>query len=470
MPRRTCFTVLVLLVVVGVGGARLSADDGPLSKVAFGSCADQNHPCPVWKAIGGFEPQRLVLLGDNIYADLVDGKLKPATPERIAAAYRALKGNADFAVLQQRVPILATWDDHDYGNNDAGVEWEHKDAAAKLFHDFFGTPVNSPRRTQAGIYHAEIVGPPGKRVQFLLLDTRYFRTQLEKGDTPLPGFRAKPYIPADSPSASMLGEAQWKWLETQLKQPAEIRFLCSSIQVVSDEHPSEKWSTMPIERQRLYDLIRTTGANGVIVLSGDRHLGDISVDNDAIDYPLYDITASGLNQGNQGWRAVEPNRYRVAALPYGNHFGAIEIDWDASDPIIDLQLRHEDGRVAVSSRVPLSKLAGKGQQKPLPEGFRRPETCLTMEEGAEAATQFVVAGGRMLGNRSRLLLNSQSDYRNPKNLTVMLPGETLRDRWENADVKTFQGKTVRARGVIRSFNGVKQLEVSDPSSLELVDE
>ncbi len=443
--------------------------DQPITKIAFGSCATQQRPCPIWSTIADYQPDWLLLLGDNIYADVVEGRLKPATPERIQEAYDELARFPDFMRLRQQTPIFATWDDHDYGNNDAGVEWEHKDAAAKMFHDFFGTPADSPLRKQRGIYDAKIIGPPGKRVQMIMLDTRYFRSELEKGTEPLPGFRAKPYVAASGEGVTMLGDAQWKWLAEQLKQPAELRIIGSSIQVLSDDHPFEKWGNMPAERERLFELIRSQEASGVVIISGDRHLGEISVDNDVVGYPLYDVTASGLNQANLGWRMPEPNVRRHSSLPYGNHFGSIEIDWDAEDPVVSLQLRHEDGEIAVQSRVPLSLLKAGPAPKPRPEGVVSPLQALAMNEGDGLTVQFNVVTGRVIGDGERILLNSDIDFRGPKNFTVVVNRSALTGAYANANFDSFKGKTIRATGAISLYNGAKQLQIDDAAKLLLVE-
>jgi alkaline phosphatase D len=459
---------LVGLTLSSSGFQAASKDEKAVSRIAFGSCADQQKPCPIWGTIADYQPDRLLLLGDNIYADLVGGQLKPATPERIAAAYEELEKLPDFQRLRNQTKILATWDDHDYGNNDAGVEWEHKDVAAKLFHDFLRTPADSELRKQRGVYSSEIVGPPGKRVQFIMLDTRYFRSELEKGGQPLPGFRARPYIPASAESATMLGETQWKWLEQELLKPAEVRLIASSIQVLSNDHPFEKWGNFPRELQRLFDLLRKTEASGVILLSGDRHLGEISLDPEAISYPLYDITASGLNQANSGWRSPEPNRFQVASLAYGNHFGAVEIDWSLKDPLIKLQLRHEDGEIAVQARVLLSQLNALPADKPLLEGFVTPAQAFQIEVGEAAYVQFTVRSARAIAGGTRVLINSEKDNRNPKNLTVVLERSALTGPLADLDPSTLINKTIKASGVISLYNGTKQVQISDSSGLEVL--
>jgi len=448
----------------------MPTDDQVITRIAFGSCADQNRPCPIWQTIHDYQPDLLLLLGDNVYADILDGRLSPSTPERIQQAYDHLASDPGFALLRRDVPMLATWDDHDYGNNDAGFEWEHKDASAKIFHDFFGTPVDSPLRQQAGVYQAKVFGPSGRRVQVIMLDTRYFRSALTRSTQRIPGFTFLPYLPQTGAEATMLGQAQWEWLEQQLRQPADIRIIASSIQVLSNEHPFEKWGNYPEERERLFQLIRKTGAGGVVILSGDRHLGDISMCDQSIHYPLYDITASGLNQARQTWRANEPNAYRIAGLPYGNHFGTIEIDWTAPSPRLKLQLRHEDGEIAVQARIDLDKLQAPQPSLPVPAGMLDPLSALNTASGEEVTIQFRVLSGREIGNRDRIYLNSEKDYQNSRNFAVVLMGEALDETWEGARLSTFLNKTIRVTGNISESNQRKEIIVNQPAQIKVIPE
>jgi alkaline phosphatase D len=165
---------------------------------------------------------------------------------------------------------------------------------------------------------------------------------------------------------TVLGETQWKWLEAQLKVPAEVRIIGSGVQVVADEHGSEMWGNFPSERARLFQLIRSTKANGVVILSGDRHLSEISrlpADHKlGVGYPLFDVTSSSLNvpSGNftpAGVRfANEINSYRVGLTYFDTNFGTIDIDWSQSDPVLRLQIRDEKGGVVLQQRLKLSQL------------------------------------------------------------------------------------------------------------------
>jgi alkaline phosphatase D len=338
----------------GVLRAASGALAEPLRRIAFGSCAQQDAPQPIWDAVLAADPQLFLFLGDNIYGDTTDMAV-------LRAKYRMLAAQPGFRRLRQRVPVLAVWDDHDYGANDAGAEYPMKAASQRAFLDFFGVPGDSPRRRRPGVYDARVFGPPGRRVQVILLDLRYFRSPLRRQDV---GAERRalgygPYVPNAAPGATMLGAAQWRWLARQLAVPAEVRLIASSVQVVASEHGWEGWGQLPGERRRLFDVIRAARADGVLFLSGDVHWGELSRSDEG-PYPLYDFTSSALNQE---WpQALNlPNARRVGAVvyPYPN-FGTVEIEWGESDPAVRLRLHAERGGAPVlAHELRLSELRGR---------------------------------------------------------------------------------------------------------------
>lgn len=461
--RRVAAALLLLLLA-----STAQADDPKvLTKIAFGSCVDQDKPVPIFDTMADAKPELLLMIGDNMYADL-DRKVK-VTPDVIREKYKLMEKVPGFVKLKATCPMLGTWDDHDYGKNDAGAEWEHKDGAQEAFLDFFGVGKDDPRRKQKGIYHAEIYGTPGKRVQFIMLDTRYFRSPVKKAPFD-PKTKVAAYIPNTDPDATVLGAEQWKWLEEQLKKPAEVRFLVSSIQVISDEHPWEKWANFPKEREKLYALLNSTKANAVIILSGDRHMAEISLDTKAIGYPLYDITSSGFNQASKGWRAPEANSKRLAGMPFGDNFGFITIDWSGDDPRVGVQIRDEDGDVTGGFKVRLSTLKGSGSgvgvvPMNLPEGVISPADA-AKKVGEKVTVQYTVAS---VGGKANLYLNTNKDFRAKDNFAVVLTPKAQTGKWEKAGADTFVGKTIRATGTVRLNKDAPQVEIADPKDLEIVE-
>lgn len=328
-----------------------AAADSRLTRIAFGSCARESDPQPIWEAIVAGRPELFIFTGDNIYGDTADMSV-------MRAKYALLAAQPGFGRLRQLCPILATWDDHDFGQGDGGADFAMKRGSQAAFLDFFGVPADSPRRRREGIYDAASFGPPGKRVQVILLDTRFFRSPLKRVPKGTPG-RAK-YVPNHEPGITMLGDAQWRWLETRLKEPAELRILVSSIQAISEEHGAECWANFPAERARLFALIRATRADGVVILSGDRHHAEISRlkedDPTGVGYPLYDITASSLNRGPKRLEGGEPNRHRMSDLYLLNNYGVIEIDWDRPDPAFAVRIHDQAGKPIMQESIVLSQL------------------------------------------------------------------------------------------------------------------
>jgi alkaline phosphatase D len=100
----------------------------------------------------------------------------------------------------------------------------------------------------------------------------------------------------------------------------------SSIQFLSEEHGFEAWGTMPHERDKLEKLIIDSKAKGVFILSGDRHISEISRKNIGNRlYPLYDFTSSGLTHSYNRFSG-EPNKYRITPVVYQKSYGIVRFN------------------------------------------------------------------------------------------------------------------------------------------------
>lgn len=327
-------------------GSNVSADT--IDKIAFGACLKEDRKQTIWQAIINEEPDLFIFTGDNIYADTFDAKI-------MQQKYDLLSQQPGFKRLSTTVPIYATWDDHDYGQNDVGEENPIKEQSEQLFLDFYQIPVTSSARERQGIYQSYMLGSPGKDIQIILLDTRYFRGPLVE-DKPTEECPNKNYGKQLNPEISILGHAQWQWLSHELEKPAKMRIIVSSIQVIPDEHCWEKWSNFPFEREKLFELIAKSKANGVIFISGDRHLAEVSrIKHNKIEYPIYEITSSGMNTRMYG--EGEQNRHRLSNDNFReNNYGIIEIHWDDVSPYLSLQIHNKYGNLLFRHDLPLKSL------------------------------------------------------------------------------------------------------------------
>lgn len=322
--------------------------DTPLHRIGFGSCLHQSRPQPIWSAIIKADPQLFLMIGDNVYGDVKSPDL-----HELRSAYEKQAKQPDFAVARGLFPFLAIWDDHDFGRNDGGADFPHSKRARKLFNAFWQGSGSITPADQDGLYYAKSFGPHGRRTQIIMLDTRSFRSPLRlrpKGAT-----GKGRYLPDADPAKTMLGTAQWTWLSEKLKQPADLRLLVSSIQVLAEGHGFERWGNLPLERQRLFELIQSTGANGVVMLSGDRHRAAIYVNPKDGPYPLHEITSSSLNLPFAD--PTETGPYQHGEMYGEANFGTIEIDWDKR--IVQLSIHGPDGRAVRKSTIALGSLRAR---------------------------------------------------------------------------------------------------------------
>ena len=128
-------------------------------------------------------------------------------------------------------------------------------------------------------------------MKIILLDGRYFRDELSKDNS-----KKKRYLPNET--GDILGETQWKWLSKELSDTTiNLYFIACGIQMIAKDHRFEKWANFPQARQRLFDLLVQKQPKAVMLLSGDRHIAEISkVSLEGLPYDLFDITSSGLNR------------------------------------------------------------------------------------------------------------------------------------------------------------------------------
>lgn len=331
------------------------------SRIAFGSCARQDRPQPIWDAVLAADPELFIFLGDNIYGDTRDAAV-------LQAKYNQLATQRGFRRLCERTPVLAIWDDHDFGEDDAGGDYPLKEASRQLFCDFWGESAQSPRRTQDGIYDAIVLAAGSRRLQILLPDLRFNRTPMRRrklvGDSCRAGSNKVesdplgvpgPYERNPDPAATMLGEPQWRWLERQLAQPADIRIFASSVQVVADFPGWEGWINFASDHQRLLQTIRRQRANGLFCISGDMHFAEVSRHDLNAPYPIWDFTSSGLTEV---WTVPTPNALRVGKVFTEPNFGLLTLDWRAAGaPALRFEARDAQGRSRLVQDVNTAELA-----------------------------------------------------------------------------------------------------------------
>ena len=271
-------------------------------KIGLGSCLDQDYPQPIWQSIKKEDLNYFIFLGDNVYGDTRYGSLR-----KMKSAYdKQKKVLPDFL---NDISIFSIWDDHDFGINDGGADYRFKRQAQELYLDFWEITKDDDRSNREGIYFSKNEIFFNKKFKFIFLDTRFFRSKL-KG-------KKSNYIENIEPDATILGNAQWTWLENELKSDFDFLFIFSSIQIIAKDHRFEKWSNFPIERAKLFELLEQFN-DKTILFSGDRHRAGIYRKNGIIE-----VTSSSMNKPGSSFN--ETDSYLIGKTYPQENYGVVEI-------------------------------------------------------------------------------------------------------------------------------------------------
>eukprot|EP00441_Pelagodinium_beii_P004793 CAMPEP_0197703750 /NCGR_PEP_ID=MMETSP1338-20131121/125593_1 /TAXON_ID=43686 ORGANISM="Pelagodinium beii, Strain RCC1491" /NCGR_SAMPLE_ID=MMETSP1338 /ASSEMBLY_ACC=CAM_ASM_000754 /LENGTH=1160 /DNA_ID=CAMNT_0043287649 /DNA_START=57 /DNA_END=3539 /DNA_ORIENTATION=+ len=334
-PSKMEWTLAALACLLTIASAKdLPASDDIVTKISFSSCMHQDPAgfgsdvinFSAWDAWASADADFAIFGGDNVYGDC-----SSETCTELAEAYADLKNISSFQRFMEKQAVVATWDDHDYGKNNAGASFGGKDRAKEEFLKFYEVPENDERRSHGGVYTSYLWGSGNSKLQLILLDTRWFKDE----DT-------------------ILGEEQWAWLADQFAVEADLRILVSSIQYLGNYF--EGWYHYPCEQQKLMSIL----PNNVIIISGDRHVGAFYQygatggvemrwrdDGDRAvaplikkageNEPLLEVTSSSLTHTWAEAGAEEgPHRIPEFDLMRANHYGVMGIDWTKREVTVSL--------------------------------------------------------------------------------------------------------------------------------------
>ena len=345
IPKRRCHILFLLLMISFSCKKENSINETKrITSIAFGSCGNQwTKDWSIFNAIKRKNPDIYIALGDNMYADVGGLETQPFYPFFVDLGYQVLSQNQIFSNFKKQVPIIATWDDHDYGKNNGGNEFDHKQAAKDAFMKFWNISNDNDMRTRDGVYSAYYYGEGNERVQILMLDTRWFLDVISN----------EPIAATSDTTKKILGEQEWAWLEEELRKPAALRIIGSSTQFATEHNGYEAWANYPHQMERFYTLLKKTKAEGTFFISGDVHYAEIN--KRVVDglYPIFDATSSGLTHSEE---AAKPSIYRIGEPYVDLNFGIIRINWETNPVLITQEIYSKSGDMVLNNVISLNEL------------------------------------------------------------------------------------------------------------------
>ncbi|MGE4130069.1 MAG: alkaline phosphatase D family protein [Bdellovibrionales bacterium] len=284
-------------------------------RLALVSCMDDDArfdsiQAQMWSDLAEMKPDLIVMLGDNVYVDRVGTVKRPVThPSQIWERYAQLRSRLKVYRLETLIPVIATWDDHDYGVNDGDRTFPFKTESREIFLSFFPQKKSSPG-FERGPGVASWVTLFGGNMA--LLDDRFFRS---------------PDL-LDSPDQTHFGVEQEKWLNQKLALSKTAVFLASGDQFFGGYHQFESFEgSHPRRFKEQLNEWRQALKVPALFLSGDRHLSEvIKVGREHLGFSTFEITSSGIHATVHA-DAFEkaPSPAQVVGVPGEYNYSILEV-------------------------------------------------------------------------------------------------------------------------------------------------
>ncbi|MGE3610169.1 MAG: alkaline phosphatase D family protein [Bacteriovoracaceae bacterium] len=244
-------------------------------KIAVASCMNDYYSehFKIWDVLSQKNPEYLLLIGDNVYADKKSKSSQTAvTPEKLWKRYLDVRLSLPLFYQQKLIPTHALWDDHDYGIDNGGADYEYKAESKEIFDAFYAQDLSEEFIHGKGVGGLLSLGD----FNFYFLDGRTFRSSLTTG--------------------TQLGIDQYQWLLTNIKEEKTPSFIIKGDQFFGGYHTKDSYEGKhPREFTDFVLDLKNTEAP-FIFLSGDRHMSEImQFPRSLFGRPSFEITSSPMH-------------------------------------------------------------------------------------------------------------------------------------------------------------------------------
>ncbi len=239
--------------------------------------------------------------------------------------------------LVSKIPVYATWDDHDYFGDDLwGIPSvftaEDRSNVWNVFRNSWANPSYGFGENGGGVFLKTRIGA----ADVIMLDNRYFRTK-----------------------DSFLGKKQMQWFEEQLIQ-CNAPFIIISCGTMWSDYVSggkDSWGQFGAEaREEIFKLIEKNNIKGVLLISGDRHGARGFTIPRPSGFQFYEFEGGSLG-GVVGPETDNP-KWETRLYGIDGVFAFSEFTFNANkkDPTVTFCLIKEDGEVLYEKQIKLSEL------------------------------------------------------------------------------------------------------------------
>lgn len=268
---------------------------------AICSCMDEfRHSPGIWQDLVAREPDVILFAGDSTYCDYGDSG--EPSPARMWRRFSEARATLEIYFSRKLIPILATWDDHDFGLNDTGMNYPFVFESQKNFLSFFAMNPEFCSVLERGPGISSAVRLNGQ--QFLLMDDRSFR---------IAGFSRERY--------AHWGREQEEWMLEKVAGFEGLSWIVNGSQIFPQMIFKESFSgDHPVQFEAFKSALSNM-AKRVALISGDVHYSEVSrIEPAAFGYETFELTSSSIHSEKfRGLPGLSNHARRIVAAGERNY-------------------------------------------------------------------------------------------------------------------------------------------------------
>lgn len=239
-----------------------------MPKIIVASCMNdffKSASTVMWEKLHAHKPDLTFLIGDTCYAD----KENNGTPLGFWNRYVETRSRLGIFRNQTLTPILASWDDHDFGQNNGDSSFRERNFMLDLFAAWWLFPQERNYRRNIGVFQE--FSAFGQK--FYLMDCRFFRTV----DT-------------------HYGSLQEEMLFDSLDQYDQPSWLMNGSQFFGGYSKGEAFENSQNKNFKQFCQQLSRVKAPVCFVSGDVHFSELmAIEPEVLGYATYELTSSSIH-------------------------------------------------------------------------------------------------------------------------------------------------------------------------------
>lgn len=280
------------------------------ARIAIMSCMNDSKAArsQIWPSAEVADLDYMFFIGDNVYGD----SLMSHGPAILWNRYVQARKNIPYYRWKNLKPVIAVWDDHDFGKNNADGNYKHKSVNLQTFKTFFAQEPDGSTlfNGHANSWYFQAFGQ-----NFTFFDNRFYR-----GLTNTAG------------NKGFLGIEQIDWMSKAISSRPRPTWIMQGAPMFGRVQKSCSYQgNAPQEMDYFLRKVRSWGVP-TIFAGGDLHYTEISsIDKSLLGYNSFELISSSMHSNTKTAFYDNPNPQLKGYLK--ENFLVLEQTGGAGNPI-----------------------------------------------------------------------------------------------------------------------------------------